>query len=75
MPNPQMQCTGVPVNELRMAATRTFKEGRITVGVDGMWASGYTGQTLENFYPLTVQQVTGVRLASYAGATVKYRFR
>lgn len=73
-PNPAAECVGVPVKELRMALTRSFREGRITAGLDGMWASGYTGQTLESFYPSLAQQATGVRAAPYAGATVGYRF-
>ncbi len=42
-------CTGVPNKEFRFAASRPFMDGRINVGVNTMVASGWTGQTTENF--------------------------
>jgi hypothetical protein len=42
-------CTGVPNKEFRFAASRPFLDGRINVGVNTMLASGWTGQTTENF--------------------------
>jgi hypothetical protein len=42
-------CLGVPVKELRLSVTRPFYAERISVGVNMMIASGYTGQTTENF--------------------------
>jgi hypothetical protein len=42
-------CTGVPNKEFRFAASRPFMDGRINVGVNTMIASGWTGQTTENF--------------------------
>jgi hypothetical protein len=37
-------------------------------------ASGYAGQTIENFYPSDVQEVVGVRIPSYARVSLTYRF-
>jgi hypothetical protein len=42
-------CTGVPNKEFRFAASRPFMDGRMNVGVNTMIASGWTGQTTENF--------------------------
>jgi len=42
-------CLGVPNKEFRLALARPFLEGRLNVGVNMMIASGWTGQTTENF--------------------------
>jgi hypothetical protein len=42
-------CLGVPNKEFRLALARPFLEGRMSVGVNMMIASGWTGQTTENF--------------------------
>jgi hypothetical protein len=42
-------CVGVPNKEFRLALARPFLEGRLNVGVNMMIASGWTGQTTENF--------------------------
>jgi hypothetical protein len=42
-------CLGVPNKEFRFAAARPFLDGKINVGVNAMIASGWTGQTVENF--------------------------
>ncbi len=42
-------CLGVPNKELRIAAARPFLGGRLSLGVNAMIASGWTGQTVENF--------------------------
>jgi hypothetical protein len=42
-------CLGVPNKEFRFAAARPFDDGRLNVGVNTMIASGWTGQTTENF--------------------------
>ncbi len=42
-------CLGVPNKELRLAAARPFLHGRFNIGVNTMIASGWTGQTTENF--------------------------
>jgi hypothetical protein len=42
-------CLGVPNKEFRLAVARPFLDGRINVGVNMMFASGWTGQTTENF--------------------------
>jgi hypothetical protein len=42
-------CVGVPVKEFRGALVRSFLSGRMTAGVNFLIASGYTGQTTENF--------------------------
>jgi Carboxypeptidase regulatory-like domain len=42
-------CLGVPNKEFRLAVSRPFFEERLNVGVNMMIASGWTGQTTENF--------------------------
>jgi hypothetical protein len=42
-------CLGVPNKEFRFAAARPFIDGRLNAGVNLMIASGWTGQTVENF--------------------------
>ena len=42
-------CLGVPNKEFRFAAARPFLDGRLNLGVNTMIASGWTGQTVENF--------------------------
>jgi hypothetical protein len=74
LPNANAECTGTPVKELRGAIVRPFMDGRLTVGVNFLLASGYTGQTTENSYPSDVQEVVGVRIPSYASITFTYRF-
>jgi hypothetical protein len=39
-----------------------------------LFAFGFTGQMLEHFYPLTVEEVVGVRIPSYASVSFTYRF-
>ena len=83
-------CLGVPNKEFRLAVVRPFLDGKIEVGVNMMIASGYTGQTTENFAtnyaPGTVglvdgavpenpiSEVVGVRIPSYASLSFTYRF-
>jgi hypothetical protein len=74
LPNLNAECTGTPVKEFRAALVRPFKEGRLNVGVNMLIASGYTGQTTENFYPSDVQEVVGVRVPSYASLSFTYHF-
>ena len=68
------ECTGSPVKEFRGAVTRPFLNDRINIGVNVLIASGYTGQTTENFYPSDIQEVVGVRIPSYASLSITYRF-
>ncbi len=42
-------CLGIPNKELRFAAARPFLDGKINVGINAMIATGWTGQTVENF--------------------------
>lgn len=42
-------CLGIANKEFRFAAARPFLNGRVTLGVNTMVASGWTGQTTENF--------------------------
>jgi hypothetical protein len=67
------KCTGIPVKEFRAAVTRSFWNGRMDAGVNILIASGYTGQTTQNFYPSEVQEVVGVRIPSSASVTLTYR--
>jgi hypothetical protein len=41
----------IPVGETRIAMVRSFLDGRLELGADGMVARGYTGQTTETFDP------------------------
>jgi len=68
------ECTGTPVKEFRGAMVRPLSNGHMNVGVNFLIASGYTGQTTENFYPSAIQEVVGVRIPSYASVTFTYRF-
>jgi hypothetical protein len=42
-------CLGVTNEEFRFAVARPFLEGKLDLGVNAMVASGWTGQTTENF--------------------------
>ena len=68
------ECTGTPVKEFRGALVRPFWNGRMDAGVNFLIASGYTGQTTENFSPSDIQEVVGVRIPSYASLSLTYRF-
>ncbi len=80
LPDLTAECTGTSVKEFRGAVVRPFMNGRLTVGVNFLIASGYTGQTTEDFYPnlalqgTLVQEAVGVRIPSYASGTLTYRF-
>jgi hypothetical protein len=41
----------IPVGETRLAVVRTFLNGRLEMGANGMLARGYSGQTTETFDP------------------------
>jgi hypothetical protein len=45
--NGEKQLEAIPVGETRLAIVRTFLDGRLEVGANGMLARGYTGQTTE----------------------------
>ena len=62
------------MKEFRGALVRPFLNDRINAGVNFLIASGYTGQTTENFYPSDIQEPVGVRLPSYASLSITYRF-
>lgn len=68
----------VPVREFRAALVRSFRGGRIQVGVHLEIASGYTGQTTEVLAlpdeGEPFERVVGVRIPSYATASFSYRF-
>jgi hypothetical protein len=74
LPDLNAECNGVPVKEFRATVIRPFMNGRLTVGVNLLVASGHTGQTLETFAPSDISEVAGVRIPSYASATLSYRF-
>jgi hypothetical protein len=46
------QLEAIPVGETRLALVRTFLDGRLEVGANGMLARGYTGQTTETIAAL-----------------------
>jgi len=78
------ECTGTPVKEFRGALVRPFANSRLNVGLNFLIATGYTGQTTENFgsppacpfglCPSPIQEVVGVRVPSYASVSLTYRF-
>jgi hypothetical protein len=97
------QYEAIPVGETRLALVRPFLEGRLEVGLNGLLARGYTGQTTETFDPNwsvaahasvlpycapgsgptglpsdfdcgTVEQSVGIRMASYVGGSISWRF-
>jgi hypothetical protein len=72
--NQNVECTGTAVKEFRGALVRPLLNGRAEAGINFLIATGYTGQTTENFYPSQVQEVVGVRLPSYASLSLTYRF-
>jgi hypothetical protein len=72
--NLNAQCLGTSVKEFRGAMVRSFLNGRLDAGVNFMIARGCAGQTTENFYPSTIQEVVGVRTPSYASVNFTYRF-
>jgi hypothetical protein len=45
------QYEAIPVGETRIALVRSFLNERLELGVDGLVARGYTGQTTETFDP------------------------
>ena len=73
-PDLNAQCVGVSVKEFRAALVRPFLNDRLDIGVNMLVAGGYTGQTIENFYPSPIQEVVGVRIPSYASVNVSYKF-
>jgi hypothetical protein len=88
----------IPVGETRMAMVRTFLKGRLELGVNGMLARGYTGQTTEtfasgwqvggpppacsagvdgtanNFDCGAVERSVGIRMVSWVGGSISWRF-
>jgi hypothetical protein len=71
--------TGLPVREIRGAVLRPFQENRMSVGINFLIASGYTGQTTEILAlptdPAPVERVVGVPLKSYVSLSWTYYFR
>jgi hypothetical protein len=72
--DPDAECFGAPVKEIRVAFIRPFLNERLTIGVNMLFARGRTGQTLEAFAPSDVPEVAGVRIPAYASGTLAYRF-
>lgn len=97
------QYEAIPVGETRIALERTFLDGRLALGTDGLIARGYTGQTTETFDPNwsvaasatnlpycapgsgpsglpkdfdcgTVERAVGIRMVSWVGGSVSWRF-
>jgi hypothetical protein len=90
----------IPVGETRLAVVRPFLDGRLELGVNGMLARGYTGQTTESFNPGwqlgripycapgsgpsgaqndfacgSNEQSVGIRMVSWMGGSISWRFR
>ena len=102
-PDHPSQYEAIPVGETRLALVRPFLDGRLQLGLNGLMARGYTGQTVETFDPNwsvathatslpycapgsgpsglpndfdcgTVERSVGVRMASYIGGSISWRF-
>ncbi|HKI12680.1 MAG TPA: hypothetical protein VKA02_11235, partial [Candidatus Acidoferrum sp.] len=71
--------TGVPNTEVRGALLRSFRQGRMDLGVNFLIAKGYTGQTTEVLVlpddAAPFERVVGVRLPSYVSVSYTYRFQ
>ena len=69
---------GVPVQEIRLSAQKSFGDGRWVAAVTGELANGASGQTLETFAlpgePAPFERIVGVPLQSYGSASLVYRF-
>ncbi len=74
LPDPKAECAGISVKEFRGALVRPFLNDRFDAGVNFLIASGYTGQTTENFYPSDISEVAGIRIPSYASITLSCKF-
>ncbi len=70
---------GVPTTEVRGALLRSFRRGRMDLGVNFLIANGYTGQTTEVLAlpddPAAFERAVGVRLPSYVSVSYTYRFQ
>jgi hypothetical protein len=70
---------GVPVYEVRGAVLRPFLENRMSIGVNFLIASGFTGQTIETIprqpNPCPIESMVGVPVKSYITASWTYYFR
>jgi len=73
-PDPNAECTGTSVRELRLSLTRSFDHEHLAAGINSLIASGYTGQTTEPIGTNPLAQVVGVRLPSYASLSLTWRF-
>ena len=69
---------GVANTEVRGAVLRSFRRGRMDLGVNFLIANGYTGQTTEALAlphdPAPFERAVGVRLRSYVSASYTYHF-
>ena len=74
-PDPDAQCLGTQVREFRGAVVRPFEQDRMAIGVNMLFASGHTGQTLQTFYPSDIAVPSGVRIPSYASVNFTYKIR
>jgi hypothetical protein len=71
--------TGVPLQEIRLALSKGFLDGRWQFSMNGQLNSGYTGQTLETLAvgnePAPFERPVGVPSRSYASLSAVYTFR
>jgi hypothetical protein len=68
--------TGIPLREIRGSFLRSFDEGRLSVGINFLLPSGYTGQTLETLAlpaeSAPFERIVGVPTKSYFCLTFTY---
>jgi hypothetical protein len=74
LPGLSAQCVGTSVREFRAALARPLLGERLSLGLNLLIASGYSGQTIENFGTSSIQEVVGVRVPSYVSGSFTYRF-
>jgi hypothetical protein len=69
---------GVPLQEIRLAVSRSFEDGRWQISINGQLNSGYTGQTLETLAvgseSAAFERLVGVPTRSYAAFSAVYSF-
>ena len=71
--------SGTPLTEVRLGAYRSWLDGRLTAGLQGQLAKGFTGQTTETLAlpgeATAFERAVGVPSSSYASASLNWRLR
>jgi hypothetical protein len=71
--------SGTPLTELRMGLDHSWLDGRLTAGLQGRLAQGFSGQTTETLAlpgeSMAFERAVGVPSAPYASASLNWRLR